>query len=172
MNPLARDPDGWAEVWLKPDARPVSVPAYRIKDGVRQEALTKLVQEAIDSGKMEPGKGSWNLPVFPVPKKNGEFRLVQDLRAMNEATLKYGHPLPRIEDLVQRQGKNLIWSTFDLMDVFHQMPLRPEHRHTTCMTTPQGVMQWTCLVMGMKNASSQFQRMMEWVLRDLPTADA
>jgi hypothetical protein len=32
-------------------------------------------------------------------------------------------------------------------------------------------MQWKVLVMGLKNAGSQFQRMMEWVLRDLPNVD-
>ena len=135
--------------------------------GVRYDALAELVAQAQEMGKMEPGKGPWNLPVFPVPKKNpGEFRLVQDLRALNEATLKDGHPLPRIGDMVQRQAKNRVWSTLDLVDGFHQMPLKKEHRYTTCMSTPQGTMQWTVLVMGLKNAAAQFQRMMEWVLAD------
>ena len=34
-----------------------------------------------------------------------------------------------------------------------------------------GVVQWKVLVMGLKNAGSQFQRMMQWVLRDLPNFD-
>ena len=32
-------------------------------------------------------------------------------------------------------------------------------------------MQWTVQVMGLKNAATQFQRMMEWVLQDLPDTD-
>ena len=105
-------------------------------------------------------------------KTPGTFRLVQDLRPQNEATIKDGHPLPRIGEMVQRQGKNKIWSTMDLVDGFHQMPMKPEHRHITCMSTPRGQKQWTCQVMGLKNAGAQFQRMMEWVLRDAPEADA
>jgi len=31
-------------------------------------------------------------------------------------------------------------------------------------------MQWKVLVLGMKNASTQFQRIMEWVLRDISNA--
>jgi hypothetical protein len=166
-----RGPDGMAEIWLKPDARPVSIPPYRM--GERREVLAELVSAAQACGKLEPGKGPWNTPCFPVPKKTpGTFRLVQDFRPQNAATIKDGHPLPLIGDIVQRQGQNLVWTTLDLVDGYHQMPMKPEHRHVTCMSTPHGTMQWTVQVMGLKNAGSQFQRMMEWVLQDHPTADA
>jgi len=45
------------------------------------------------------------------------------------------------------------------------------HRHFTCTTTPKGVFQWTVLVMGLKNARGQFQRMMEWGFQDTPNID-
>ena len=40
--------------------------------------------------------------------------------------LKTGHftlPLPVIEDLLQRQHGNVLWTILDLEDGFHQMPL-------------------------------------------------
>ena len=64
-----------------------------------------------------------------------------------------------------------MWSTLDLKDGYHQMPLKPEHRYITCMSTPRGTMQWKVLVMGLNNGNAMFQRMMEWVLRDHPNAD-
>jgi hypothetical protein len=51
-----------------------------------------------------------------------------------------------------------------MKDGFHQIPLKKEHRHITCMSTPRGTKQWKVLVMGLKNAGAQFQRVMEWVL--------
>ena len=33
-------------------------------------------------------------------------------------------------------------------------------------------MQWHVLVMGLKNGGAMFQRMMEWILKDMPFADA
>ena len=166
-----RGPFGEGEIWLKPDARPVSVPPFHL-NGERREALDSLVGECIARKKLEPGKGAWNTPAFPVPKKTpGSYRLVQDLRPQNAATVKDGHPLPRINDMVHRQGKNAVWTVLDLVDGFHQMPLRKDHRHITCMSTPRGSMQWTVQVMGLKNAATQFQRMMEWVLQDLPATD-
>ena len=41
----------------------------------------------------------------------------------------------------------------------------PKSRHITCTYTPMGVFQWKVNVMGLKNASVQFQRMMDDVLR-------
>jgi hypothetical protein len=73
--------------------------------------------------------------------------------------------------MVQRQGKIFIWTVLDLVDGFHQMPMKVEHRPITCMSTPRGTQQWRVQVMGLKNAGTQFQRMMEWVLRDLPHTD-
>jgi len=58
-----------AEIWLKKDARPVSLPPYQIY-GERRTALDKLVGEALDQHKMERGQVPWNTPIFPVPKKN------------------------------------------------------------------------------------------------------
>ncbi len=39
------------------------------------------------------------------------------------------------------------------------------------MSTPRGSFQWKVQVMGLKNGNAMFQRMMEWVLRDLENAD-
>ena len=171
-HPLpVRGPFGEGEIWLEKGARPVSVPPFHLT-GERRDALDKLVGECISQGKLESGKGPWNTPAFPVPKKvPGTYRLVQDLRPQNAVTIKDGHPLPRIGDMVFRQGKNRIWTVLDLVDGFHQMPMKKEHRYITCMSTPRGTQQWTVQVMGLKNAATQFQRMMEWVLRDLPDSD-
>ena len=96
---------------------------------------------------------------------------MEDFRDLNAATVDDAHPLPRIEDILQRQGSCKIWSVLDLKSGYHQMPLKPEHRHLTCMSTPRGTLQWKVLVMGLKNGNAMFQRMMEWVLREHENAD-
>ena len=171
VDPPVRGPFGEGQIWLMPEARPVSMPPFQLS-GERRDALDQLVATAIAKKKLEPGVGAWNTPAFPVPKKVlGSYRLVQDLRPQNAVTVKDGHPLPRIGDMVHRQGKNQLWTVLDLVDGFHQMPMKKEDRHITCMSTPRGTQQWRVQVMGLKNAGTQFQRMMEWVLRDLPHTD-
>ena len=115
---------------------------------------------------------AWNSPSFPVPKKDtGKYRLVVDFRAVNEATITDAHPSPLTGDILQRQGKFKMWSILDMRDGFHQVPLKKEHRHITCMSTPKGTKQWTVMVMGLKNSGAIFQRMMEYILQDLECAD-
>ena len=148
-NPPVRGPFGEAEIWVKPNAIPVGIPSYRL-GGQRRTIHTNLIRDYVEKGKMEPGIGSWNLPSFPVQKANGKYRLVQDFRPLNAVTEKDGHPLPRIIDILHRQGQYKIWSKMDLVDGYHQMPLRKEHQHFTCSTTPLGVVQWKVLVIGHK----------------------
>jgi hypothetical protein len=170
-DPPVRGPHGEAEVILKPGAIPVKQRPFMIT-GERRAAWTALTDEIEEQGLVEDGHGPWNTPSFPVPKKKpGEYRLVEDFRALNDATVDDAHPLPKIEEILQRQGSYKMWSVMDLKSGYHQMPLKPEHRYLTCMSTPRGTKQWKVLVMGLKNGNAMFQRMMEWVLRDHENAD-
>ena len=88
--------------------------------GERKTAWVRLTDEILNTGKIEPGVGPWNSASFPVPKKKpGEYRLVEDFRDENNATEDDGHPLTRIDAILQRQGSYKIWSTLDLKDGYH-----------------------------------------------------
>ena len=121
--------------------------------------MTRRIDQLIKNGKLEPGGGPWVSPAFPVPKKEaGKYRLVVDFRALNAATVEDGYPLPLIEDILHRQGKYRIWSVLDMNDGYHQVPLKEEHRNSTCMSTPRGILRWKVLVMGLRNGNAIFQR--------------
>ena len=170
-SPPKRGEYGEAEIILKPGAVPVKQRPYQMT-GERRVAWMKLTDLLIEDGKLEPGSGPWLSPSFPVPKKKpGTWRLVVDFRRLNEATVVDSHPLPRIGDILQRQGQFKIWSVLDMKDGYHQVPLKKEHRNLTCMATPRGTMRWRVLVMGLKNGNAIFQRVMEDVLKDLDHAD-
>jgi len=171
-NPPKRFELGEAEIALKPGAQPVKQKMFQIQ-GERREAWMKLTDQYIAQGKWVDGVSPWNSPSFPVAKKApGEYRLVVDFRAVNEATITDAHPLPLINDILQRQGKYKMWSVLDMVDGYHQVPMKKEHQHITCMSTPRGTKKWTVLVMGLKNAGAQFQRVMEHVLEGLECCDS
>ena len=83
------------------------------------------------------------------------------MRGPNSQSRRVNYPLPRIEDLLVKQGGNQIFSILDLRQAFHQQPLHPDSRPITCCYTPLGVYQWKVNVMGLANASQQFQQMID-----------
>ncbi len=141
--------------------------------GGKLEAHTKVTQEWVDNGYIEPvkggaGKAGWLSMTFPVPKKNpGEWRGVVDMRGPNTQTQRHNYPLPVIEDLLVKQGAYQIFSILDLKQAFHQQPLGEESRYITACYTPLGLYQWKVNVMGLANAPQQFQEMVDWVLKEV-----
>ena len=93
--------------------------------GERRTAWIKLTDQLIEDGKLEPGSGPWLSPSFPVPKKKpGTWILVVVFRRLNEATVVDSHPLPRIGDILQRQGQSKIWSVLESKDGYHRDHLK------------------------------------------------
>ena len=134
--------------------------------------MVAILEDLLLQGKLEYGVSEWSSPAFPVPKKEpGQYRLVCDYRALNAATLNDSYPLPRIEEILQRQGQYTMWSVLDMKDGYHQVPLKEEHRFYTCMSTPLGSLQWRVLVMGLKKSNAIFQRVMDWVFQEEDNVD-
>ena len=87
-----------------------------------------------------------------------------DYRGLNEQTEHDSYSLPLIDTILQKQQKKWIFTVLDLKHCYHQMPLHPDSRPCTAMSTPLGPMQWKVVLMGAKNGNAAFQRMMEDLL--------
>ena len=92
------------------------------------------------------------------------WRMVVSFRNLNAETKADSHPLPLIEEEVAKRARGCLFSVLDFRHGFHQMPFRKDSRPLTCMCTPCGPVQWTVIPIGLYNAPSFFQRMMEDVL--------
>ena len=163
-NPPDRGRFGTASIKLKPNAKIYRHREYQLQ-GDRAEARKKLLAEFIERGWIEPSDSEWASPAFIVPKKEkGEWRLVVDYRGLNEQTEHDSYSLPLIDTILQKQKKKRIFTVLDLKHGYHQMPLHPDSRACTAMSTPLGPMQWKVVPMGAKNGNAAFQRMMEDLL--------
>ena len=141
--------------------------------GTKADALRKIIERNLyEFGWLEGCMSSeWCSAPFTVPEPPpadqssiDAWRLVVNYRALNAATVPDAHPLPSIEKEIAAIAKGKLFTVSDLRHGFHQMPLRKEDRHLTAMCTPCGTVQWTVLPMGLKNAQSLFQKMMETIL--------
>ena len=160
-----RGPYTEATITLKKGAEPKSVQPFRCL-GVRAAAFKALLDKFSDRGMIKEAEGNplWIARAFVVPKPGGKWRLVIDYRHLNDNIENITYLIPIIEDRIVEEGKNALWSIFDLEDGFHQMPLSPDSRHLTSFTTPWGVFEWQVLPMGLKTSPSQYQRMVSYCL--------
>ena len=127
--------------------------------------MEKTLREFIERGWLEPCHSGWASPCFVVPKKvAGEWRLVVNYRGLNAQTQHDSYTLPLIEDMLQKQHRQRIFTVMDLKHGYHQMPLADESCACTAMSTPLGPLQWKVMPMGVTNGNAAFQRMLEKLL--------
>lgn len=148
------------------DAEPIKLRPYRASPAT-QAILQQEVSNLLEHGVVEESCSPWSAPVVLVKKKDGTHRFCVDFRRLNAVTIKDSHPLPRVDDTLDRLAGANIFSTIDLTAGYWQIPLNPTDKEKTAFSTGAGLYQFRMMPMGLSNAPPSFQRLMELVLRGL-----
>jgi exodeoxyribonuclease III len=154
------------KIILKDNIHPPCQPPYpkgRHRSSLIAEQVTKMLENNVIQKSVSP----FAAPVSVVPKKDGGIRFVTDFRKLNEITIKDKYPLPRIDDMFDRLTGYTIFSTFDLLSGFWQIPVASEDRHKTAFVTGGGLYEYKVLPFGLTNSPPTFQRAMDLVLAGL-----
>lgn len=155
------------------DEIPVHSRTYRYPYVHRQEVQTQI-RKMLEQGIIRPSSSAWSAPIWIVPKKTDasgkiKWRLVVDFRKLNEKTLDDKYPIPNISDILDKLGKCQYFSSIDLASGFYQVETHPDDIHKTAFSVDfaPGHFEFLRMPMGLKNAPSTFQRVMDHVLRGL-----
>lgn len=138
-------------------------------------AATKLVQEQLAAGHLEPTTSPWNTPIFVIKKKSGTWRLLQDLREINKTMFSMGALQPGLPSPIAIPA-NYFKIIIDLKDCFFTIPLHPQDRERFAFSIPvtnfKGPMhryQWKVLPQGMANSPTLCQKFVAQAVDPLRT---
>jgi hypothetical protein len=135
------------------------------------EAELKVLREYLDnmlaSGKIHRSTSPASTPILFVPKPNGALRLCIDYRVLNKVTLKDRYPLPLMSEFRDRLGKAKYLTKLDLKDGFYLIRMAEGEEWKTAFRCHYGLYEYRVMPIGLCNAPSTFQSMINGIFRDL-----
>ena len=145
------------------DNTPVASRYRRTPNGWRHE-IESEVQRLRNNGVIRSSTSSYAAPICPVKKKDGTMRLCIDYRQLNARTKSDAFPTGNVLDVIDNMAGARYFSTIDLAQGYHQVPVAEADREKTAFRTSSGLWEFTRMPFGLKGAPATFCRLMARVL--------
>lgn len=159
---------------LKPEVHPPVQIKLRDKEsfwrcksiplGIKRPYAVEILTDMLKNGQLEYSNAAYRNPWFLIPKKDGRYRMLIDLRELNKhVELEGGHP-QSTDELTSELSGRLYNTLIDVQNAYFQVPLDPLTNDVTSFNSPLGLLKYAVLPQGYINLVSEFSSILQKIL--------
>ncbi|XP_055487194.1 uncharacterized protein LOC129694503 [Leucoraja erinacea] len=177
------DPEVWADDQTQVGLTNVEPVLVKVKPGVAMPSIQQyplkvqavpcidvLLKGLLKQGILITCQSCCNTPILAVPKpgKPNQYRLVQDLRAINAIVQPLHALVPNPAHILATiPAKATVFGSVDLQHAFFSIPLHPDCQYLFAFTYNGQQYTWTRLPQGFVNSPTLFSRCLQQQLQNL-----
>jgi transposase InsO family protein len=129
------------------------------------QALKEWLEDNLSKGFIRASSSPAASPILFVKKPDGTLRLCVDYRGLNEGTIKNRYPLPLLQETLMRLSRAKYFTCLDIRGAYNLVRMAEGEEWKTAFRTRYGLFESLVMPFGLTNAPSDFQALINNVLR-------
>jgi len=151
------------------EIRPYNMSDVEVK--IVDEEINRLLDKGVIK-KIVKGEERFLSNVFIRQKKNGKYRLILNLKELNEEIEYKKFKMETLETIVKLVRPNCFMASLDLSDAYYTVPVAREHQKYLCFpwvdhTGNKSIYAFTCFPNGLTSAPRDFTKLLKPPLASL-----